>query len=123
MNFNRQFRRYDVSLSGVVRGYILGCEDQLKLFTIGQGGCAFLGSSTSVQMVPPMKLHCTFDFFEAGFRVMSKALVGELIYVRPFNTTQQMMFGVSFERNLYIEMEPFANRLERLAAGGEVDRA
>lgn len=123
MAHQRKYPRYEVSTSAALLGRIENQALPLRLFTFGQGGCSFLGRDPEVSLVPPQKLRVSIECQTKPGSRISEIVEGTLIYVRPWNATQETMFGIQFESSQLPQMAPIAGELEGLCRRGLVDRA
>lgn len=122
----RKYKRYDISHSQRFGGTLTQAGSELKLATIGLGGCGFYSDTLDPELAPPSEIICSiFATDETGLN-QSEFVVGNVIYTRPANsTTGQPAFhyGVCFHQEEQEKIGRMIGQLEDLAESGEVSRA
>lgn len=120
MSCKRRFKRYQVSHSDILGGNLTESDYQLKLASIGLGGCGFIGISSVDSLIPPKEIICSF-FTKYGLEFKESQIVqGNLIYVRPANIHPfvALYYGVKFYDEERAKLAPLIHQLEVLDRKG-----
>jgi hypothetical protein len=111
--------RYDLSLSHTLRVECVGYAQNLKLVTIGEGGCSFRSPSLLNDVFPPLGLNLIFEMqTESGQSTFEVSAT--VIYVSPFNRTQEFLYGLKFDSIQASTFEPIETELKALVEKGIV---
>lgn len=122
MDYNRKYSRFNVQFADPISGRLSSHPDDFRLMTLGGGGCAFIGQTDISNLIPPMKLMISLEFFKDDRCLYSKDVVGELLYVRPHNPTQGWTLGFAFGKDDRTAILPMVDQLEQLAERGVIER-
>ncbi|TVQ78111.1 MAG: hypothetical protein EA369_07600 [Bradymonadales bacterium] len=120
----REFQRYDVSHCFVLGGEISEYPQQLRMTTLGQGGCGFFSTEALPEIAPPREVACSiFSVNSEGYEE-SHILMGNVLYITPSNSTAGVSFyyGVKFFEEDRRKLKRLISKLERLAQKGELQR-
>jgi hypothetical protein len=123
MSASRRHPRFDVRFVGHISANLLNANGKFRMITLGGGGCAFVGQTEIHDLIPPQKLAISIEVLEGSAPAVSRNITGNLIYVRPHNTTQEWLLGFSFGPQDQASLKPVMTQLEALALRGLIERA
>jgi len=116
----RQFKRYRVSRSEILAGFVVSCKAPHELQSLGVGGCGFLGGDLEDELQLNQKVSCVFSLPDSTWQVVE----GRILYARPLDQgpSPKIFYGIEFSENDRKRIEPAIENLEHLAADGQIQR-
>lgn len=104
----------------VLGGHITEADHQLRLSTLGGGGCGFYSPDALTAFAPPKEILCSvFTVNHSGYDE-SHILQGNVVYVAPVGGA--FYYGVRFFEEDQVKLKAAISHLEKLAKKGEIQQ-